>query len=83
MLIPFLSLKSITDKYSEEINAAVLRVVNSGWYLQGNENKSFEENYAKYEGTIKPKRISLKVFYLNEKNGNEKVEDQVDNVLIL
>lgn len=51
MQIPFLSLKSITDKYSEEINAAVSRVVNSGWYLQGNENKSFEENYAKYIGT--------------------------------
>ena len=45
MQIPFLSLKSITDKYSEEINAAVSRVVNSGWYLQGNENKSFEELY--------------------------------------
>ena len=51
MQIPFLSLKSITEKYSDEINAAVLRVVNSGWYLQGNENKTFEENYAKYIGT--------------------------------
>lgn len=51
MEVPFLSLKSITEKYSEEINAAVLRVVNSGWYLQGNENKTFEENYAKYIGT--------------------------------
>jgi dTDP-4-amino-4,6-dideoxygalactose transaminase len=51
MQVPFLSLKSITDKYSEEINAAVSRVVNSGWYLQGNENKNFEENYAKYIGT--------------------------------
>ncbi len=51
MQIPFLSLKSITEKYSEEINAAVLRVVNSGWYLQGNENKTFEDNYAKYIGT--------------------------------
>lgn len=51
MQIPFLSLKSITDKYSDEIHAAVLRVVNSGWYLQGNENKTFEENYAKYIGS--------------------------------
>ena len=51
MQVPFLSLKKITEKYSEEINAAVLRVVNSGWYLQGNENKTFEENYAKYIGT--------------------------------
>ncbi len=51
MQIPFLSLKSITEKNSEEINAAVLRVVNSGWYLQGNENKNFEENFANYIGT--------------------------------
>ncbi|MBO7143606.1 MAG: DegT/DnrJ/EryC1/StrS family aminotransferase [Salinivirgaceae bacterium] len=51
MQVPFLSLKSITEKYSEEINAVVSRVVNSGWYLQGNENKIFEENYAKYIGT--------------------------------
>ena len=50
-MVSFLSLKSITDKYSEEINAAVSRVVNSGWYLQGNENKSFEDNYVKYIGT--------------------------------
>ncbi|MBQ3690742.1 MAG: DegT/DnrJ/EryC1/StrS family aminotransferase [Bacteroidales bacterium] len=51
MQIPFLPLKSVTEKYSEEINAAVLRVVNSGWYLQGSENKSFEENFAKFIGT--------------------------------
>ena len=51
MQIPFLSLKSITDKYCDEIHAAVLRVVNSGWYLQGKENKTFEENYAKYIGS--------------------------------
>jgi hypothetical protein len=42
-----------------------------------------EDAYAKYEGSIKPKRISLKVFYLNEKNEDKKVEDIVDNVLIL
>lgn len=51
MQIPFLSLKAITEKYSEEINSAVLRVVNSGWYLQGKENETFENNYAKYIGT--------------------------------
>ena len=49
--IPFLSLKDVTAAHSEEINAAVSRVVNSGWYLQGEENKRFEENYAKFIGT--------------------------------
>lgn len=50
-MIKFLDIKKITDKYSEEINEAVKRVVDSGWYLQGSENKSFENNYAKYIGT--------------------------------
>lgn len=51
MQIPFLSLKSITEKYSDEIHAAVQRVVDSGWYLQGNENETFENNYAKHIGS--------------------------------
>ena len=51
MSIPFLSLKDVTSLHGDEINAAVTRVVNSGWYLQGEENKHFEENYANYIGT--------------------------------
>lgn len=51
MQVPFLSLKDITKKYADELHSAVLRVTDSGWYLQGNENKQFEENYAKYIGT--------------------------------
>ena len=50
-MIPFLSLKDVTALHGDEINAAVTRVVNSGWYLQGEENKHFEENYAKFIGT--------------------------------
>ena len=50
-MIKFLELKKITDKYAEEIHEAAARVINSGWYLQGNENKIFESNYAKYIGT--------------------------------
>ena len=51
MNIPFLSLKDVTALHCEEINAAVNRVVNSGWYLQGEENKRFEENYANFIGS--------------------------------
>jgi len=50
-MIPFLSLKDVTALHGDEINAAVTRVVNSGWYLQGEENKHFEANYAKFIGT--------------------------------
>lgn len=37
--------------HADEISAAVQRVVNSGWYLQGAENKAFAEEYARYIGT--------------------------------
>jgi len=50
-MIPFLSLKDVTALHGAEINEAVTRVVNNGWYLQGKENERFEENYAKYIGT--------------------------------
>lgn len=49
--IPFLSLKDVTALHGDEIHAVVTRVVNSGWYLQGEENKRFEGNYAKFIGT--------------------------------
>lgn len=51
MQVPFLSLKDITEKYKDELHEAVLRVTDSGWYLQGNENKKFEDDYARYIGT--------------------------------
>lgn len=51
MKVPFLSLKDITEKYKEELHEVILRVTDSGWYLQGDENKAFEENYANYIGT--------------------------------
>lgn len=51
MNVPFLSLKEVTDLHCKEINEAVTRVVNSGWYLQGEENQKFEADFAKYIGT--------------------------------
>lgn len=50
-MIQFLSLKDITAKYAEEIHEAVKRVVDSGWYLQGEENNRFERNYSAYIGS--------------------------------
>ena len=49
-MIPFLSLKDVTALHGAEINEAVTRVVNGGWYLQGEENKRFEANYANFIG---------------------------------
>ncbi len=50
-MIPFLSLKDVTALHGAEINEAVTRVVNGGWYLQGKENEKFEAAYAKFIGT--------------------------------
>ena len=44
MNIPFLSLKDVTALHGDEINEAVRRVVDAGWYLQGKENEKFERN---------------------------------------
>ena len=51
MNVPFLSLKDVTNKYKDEIHEAALRVIDSGWYLQGKENEKFEADYATYIGT--------------------------------
>jgi dTDP-4-amino-4,6-dideoxygalactose transaminase len=51
MNIPFLSLKDVTALHGAEINEAVSRVVNGGWYLQGKENEKFEADYARFIGT--------------------------------
>lgn len=51
MNISFLSLHDITALHGDEINEAVNRVVNSGWYLQGKENEQFEKHYSEYIGT--------------------------------
>ena len=50
-MISFLSLKDVTALHGAEINEAVTRVVNGGWYLQGEENEKFETDYARFIGT--------------------------------
>lgn len=49
--IPFLSLRDVTTLHGAEINEAVTRVVNSGWYLQGKENEQFEKHYSEFIGS--------------------------------
>lgn len=50
-MIPFLSLKDVTALHGEEIQEAVAKVLESGWYLQGVQNALFERHYADYLGT--------------------------------
>ena len=50
-MIFFLDLKSLNKQYRQEFKQAFNRVLNSGWYILGNEVKQFEEDFAAYCGT--------------------------------
>jgi len=50
-MIPFLDLKSINAQYREELIEACTKVIDSGWYVQGNECIEFEKEFAQYCGT--------------------------------
>ena len=51
MNIPYLDLKAVTAQHEEEIQRAVAEVVGSGWYLQGEAVRRFEQHFAEYIGT--------------------------------
>ena len=47
-MIPFLDLKAINAQYREDLIEAVTRVIDSGWYILGNEVEQFEKEFAQY-----------------------------------
>jgi len=49
-MIPFLDLKSVNARYRDELVAAASRVIDSGWYIHGEEVNSFEREFAEYCG---------------------------------
>ena len=50
-MIPFLDLKELNTQYKAELIEACTRVIDSGWYIQGNECKEFDKEFASYCGT--------------------------------
>lgn len=50
-MIPFLDLKAINQQYQRELKEACARVIDSGWYIMGNELTRFESEFAQYCGT--------------------------------
>lgn len=50
-MIPFLDLKALNAQYREDMIKACTRVIDSGWYIHGNECKAFEDEFAAYCGT--------------------------------
>ncbi|HDU8583525.1 TPA: DegT/DnrJ/EryC1/StrS family aminotransferase [Morganella morganii] len=50
-MIKFLDLQSINKQYETELKNACSRVIDSGWYIMGNELNNFENNFSKYIDT--------------------------------
>lgn len=50
MKVPFLDLKPAYAELKSELDEAVKRVLESGWYIQGNEVEAFEAEFAGYCG---------------------------------
>ncbi|MEL4250822.1 DegT/DnrJ/EryC1/StrS family aminotransferase [Shewanella xiamenensis] len=50
-MINFLDLKAINKQYQQELKEACSRVIDSGWYIMGNELTQFETEFAAYCGT--------------------------------
>ena len=42
MDVPFLSLKDVNARYADELKAAAVRVIDSGWYVLGDELARFK-----------------------------------------
>ena len=49
-MIPFLSLKPVNEQYRAELDAAIQRVLDKGWYLLGQEITYFENAFAEFCG---------------------------------
>jgi dTDP-4-amino-4,6-dideoxygalactose transaminase len=49
-MVKFLDLKAINQQYETELKNACSRVIDSGWYIMGNELTQFETEFATYCG---------------------------------
>lgn len=50
-MIKFLDLEKVNNRFRDEIDSRISRILDKGWYLQGEENETFSDNFAKYCGT--------------------------------
>ena len=49
-MIKFLDLEKVNNRYREEIDKRIKSILDKGWYLQGEWDKTFEDNFAKFCG---------------------------------
>ncbi|MEX0285126.1 MAG: DegT/DnrJ/EryC1/StrS family aminotransferase [Paracoccaceae bacterium] len=53
MKVPFLDLKTLHAEIQDQLDAALLRVSQSGYYIMGPELSAFEEDFARYTGAAR------------------------------
>lgn len=49
-MLPFLDLKDVNSRHKDEIINAIIKVVDSGWYIKGPQLESFENEFSGYIG---------------------------------
>ena len=49
-MIKFLDLEKINNRFRKEIDSRIKTILDKGWYLQGDENEKFTQNFANYCG---------------------------------
>ena len=49
-MVKFLDLRKVNERFRSEMDAAAKRVLDSGWYLLGEEDRAFERAFADYCG---------------------------------
>ena len=49
-MIKFLNLEKINNRFREKIDSRIKSILDKGWYLQGEWDKIFEQNFAKFCG---------------------------------
>jgi dTDP-4-amino-4,6-dideoxygalactose transaminase len=47
-MIKFLDLEKVNNRFRDEIDERIKSILDKGWYLQGEWNKIFEDNFAKF-----------------------------------
>ena len=65
--VPFLDLSAAYQELKNEIDDAVLRVMNSGWFILGPEVDAFEKQYG-YKPTQIGTSIDMLAVYVNKDN---------------
>lgn len=48
--VPYYPLKRVNDSYGQALAQEMLRVIESGWFIRGTEDRAFEEKFAAYCG---------------------------------